>query len=51
MLIPTYIAIILTEFSLHLGGLINPKIADYFEEYSNVLYSNFGDRVRVIMFH
>ncbi|KAK9687259.1 Glycosyl hydrolase family 1 [Popillia japonica] len=28
------------------GGFLNLKLADYFEDYADVLYKNFGDRVR-----
>ncbi|KAI4468950.1 glycosyl hydrolase [Holotrichia oblita] len=28
------------------GGFLNLKLADYFEDYADVLYKNFGDRVK-----
>jgi hypothetical protein len=28
-----------------LGGWANPVIAEYFEDYANLLYTHFGDRV------
>lgn len=34
----------------YLGGLMNPKIADYFKEYSNILFLHFGDRVTITTF-
>ncbi|XP_069685322.1 myrosinase 1-like [Periplaneta americana] len=29
-----------------LGGLANPMIVDYFEDYARILFQNFGDRVK-----
>jgi hypothetical protein len=33
-----------------LGGWINPFLANYFEDYARVLYTNFGDRVNINMY-
>lgn len=30
----------------NLGGFANPLIVDYFKDFANVLYTNFGDRVK-----
>jgi hypothetical protein len=32
-----------------LGGWTNPVLADYFEDYVRVLYTNFGDRVNFVV--
>ena len=33
------------------GGWANAAMADYFEDYAHVLYSNFGDRVSRFLMH
>jgi beta-glucosidase/6-phospho-beta-glucosidase/beta-galactosidase len=33
------------------GGWANSAMADYFEDYAHVLYSNFGDRVSRFLLH
>lgn len=35
------------QFLQDLGGLANPIFADYFETYADVLYSNFGNKVKI----
>ena len=30
----------------NLGGFANSLVIDYFKEFANVLYANFGDRVK-----
>ena len=32
-----------------LGGWTNPVLVDYFEDYARVLYTNFVDRVNVVV--
>ena len=32
-----------------LGGWTNPVLANYFEDYARVLYTNFGDRVSFVV--
>jgi hypothetical protein len=32
-----------------LGGWTNPVLADYFEDYDRVLYTNFGDKVNFVI--
>lgn len=35
----------LPQYLQDLGGWTNEIIVDYFEDYADVLYSNYGDRV------
>jgi beta-glucosidase/6-phospho-beta-glucosidase/beta-galactosidase len=32
-----------------LGGWTNPVLANFFEDYARVLYTNFGDRVNFVV--
>lgn len=36
----------LPEFIQDLGGFTNPLLVDYFKTFANVLYENFGNRVK-----
>lgn len=35
------------QYLYQLGGFANPLISQYFEFYANVLFENFGDRVKI----
>ncbi|KAG5679623.1 hypothetical protein PVAND_009183 [Polypedilum vanderplanki] len=37
----------LPQYLQNLGGFVNPLITKYFEFYANVLFENFGDRVKI----
>lgn len=39
----------LPQYIQDLGGFTNPLIVNYFEFYANILFENFGDRVKVWM--